>query len=178
MEFHQDNTIQKIKLLYLLEQMEIPLTENNLIDICTSRNTWLTYLDLKEAMIELLQVGFIIEMPVENEESRYSITLDGRSCLAHFYFRIPKDIRDKIISYAQENRMNYKKIQEYVADYTKNKDGTYTVSFKIKESMLSSSLLEIKLKTPTRHSAVEASKKWTDKAPKVYEFIYDNFLDS
>lgn len=181
MEFQQDNTIQKIKLLYLMEQMEIPLTENNLIDICTSRNNWLTYLDLKEAMIELLEVGFIVEMPVENEESRYSITLDGRSCLGHFYFRIPKDTRDQIISYTQENRMNYKKIQEYVSEYSKNKDGTYTVTFKIKESMLAgsfNSLLEVKLKTPTRHSAVEASKKWTDKAPKVYEYIYDNFLDS
>lgn len=181
MDFQQDNTIQKIKLLYLLEQMEIPLTENNLIDICTSRNSWLTYLDLKEAMYELLEVGFIEELPVENEESRYAITVDGRSCLGHFYFRIPKDIRDKIIAYTQENRLNYKKIQEYVSDYAKNKDGTYTVTFKIKESMLagsSNSLLEIKLKAPTRHSAVEASRKWTDKASKVYEFIYDNLLDS
>ncbi len=178
MEFEQDNTIQKIKLLFLLERMEIPLTENNIIDICTSRNNWFTYLDLKEAMMELLQVGFVIENPIENEEPRYTITLEGRKCLSHFYFRIPKDTRDKIITYSQENIMNFKKIQEYVSEYTKNKDGSYTVTLKIKEAMLSNSLLTVKLKTPTRQSAVDASKKWTNKAAQIYEYIYDNLLDN
>ena len=178
MEFHQDNTIQKIKLLFLLEKMEIPLTENNLIDICTSSNNWFTYLDLKEAMFELLQVGFIIENQVENEESRYSITFDGRNCLSHFYFRIPKDTREKMMAYAGENRMNFKRSQEYVSEYSKNNDGSYSVNLKIKEPALTTTLLELKIKTPTRNSAIEASKKWKDKAPQVYEYIYDNLLDN
>ena len=38
LEYTQDNTINKLKLLFLLDKMEIPLTENNIIDICTSRN--------------------------------------------------------------------------------------------------------------------------------------------
>lgn len=177
MEFEQDNTIQKIKLLFLLEKMEIPLTENNLIDICTSRNNWFTYLDLKESMIDLMKVGFICKDEIENEEPRYSITFDGRNCLSHFYFRIPKDVREKMTSFSQDNRMNFKRSQEYVSEYSKNTDGSYSLVLKIKEPMLSNSLLEIKLKTPTRQSAVEASKKWTDKAPQVYEYIYDNFLE-
>ena len=178
MEFHQDNTIQKIKLLFLLEKMEIPLTENNLIDICTSSNNWFSYLDLKEAMFELQQVGFIIENQIENEESRYTITYDGRNCLSHFYFRIPKDTREKMMAYASENRMNFKRSQEYVAEYSKNIDGSYSVNLKIKEPALTTNLLELKIKTPTRQSAIEASKKWTDKAPQLYEFIFDNLLDN
>ena len=89
MEFVQDNTIQKIKLLFVLEKMEIPLTENNMIDICTHSNNWFTYLDLKEALYELMDVKFVYEKKVENEESRYSITVEGRNCLSHFYYRIP-----------------------------------------------------------------------------------------
>ena len=177
MDFEQDNTIQKLKLLFILEKMEIPLTENNIIDLCTSSNDWFTYLDLKEAMYQLLDVKFICENKIENEETRYSITFDGRNCLSHFYFRIPKDTREKITAYAQENRMNFKRSQEYVSEYSKNPDGTYSVTLKIKEPILTSTLLQIKLKAPNRASAVEATKRWTDKAPAIYENIYDNLLD-
>ena len=177
MEFEQDNTIQKLKLLFVLEKMEIPLTENNIIDLCTSSNNWFTYLDLKEAMYELINVKFICENKIENEESRYTITFDGRNCLSHFYFRIPKDMRERITTYAQENRMNFKRSQEYVSEYSKNPDGTYSVILKIKEPILTNTLLQIKLKAPNRASAVEATKRWTDKAPAIYENIYDNLLD-
>ena len=177
MDFEQENTISKLKLLFVLDKMEIPLTENNIIDICTSSNNWFTYLDVKEAMYELLNVKFICEEKIDGEETRYSITFDGRNCLSHFYYRIPQDIREKITNYAQENRMNLKRSQEYVSEYTKNSDGTYSVMLKIKEPILTSSLLEIKLKAPTRQSAVEASKRWTEKAPAIYENIYDSLLD-
>lgn len=177
MDFEQENTISKLKLLFVLDKMEIPLTENNIIDICTSSNNWFTYLDVKEAMYELLNVKFICEEKIDGEETRYSITFDGRNCLSHFYYRIPQDIREKITNYAQENRMNLKRSQEYVSEYTKNTDGTYSVILKIKEPILTSSLLELKLKAPTRQSAVEASKRWTEKAPAIYENIYDSLLD-
>lgn len=178
MEFVQDNTVQKIKLLFVLEKMEIPLTENNMIDICTSSNNWFTYLDLKEALFELMEVGFIFENKFDNEESRYSITYDGRNCLSHFYYRIPKDLRERITNYAQENRMSYKRSQEYLSEYDKNVDGSYTVTLKIKEPMSSNSLLVLKLKTPNRQIALETTKKWADKAPAIYENIYDSLLDN
>ena len=65
MEFIEDNTVEKIKLLFVLERMEIPLTENNIIDICTSSNKWFKYLDLKEAMFQLMGVNFICENKIE-----------------------------------------------------------------------------------------------------------------
>lgn len=174
----QDNIIQKIKLLFILEKMEIPLTEDNLVDICTSSNDWFTFFDLKDTLIKLLQVGMICENQVEGEEARYIITLEGRTCLSHFYFRIPKALRESMMSYANENRIHFKRSQEYVSEYSKNKDGSYTVTLKIKEPALTTTLLEIKLKSPTPQSAVEASKKWKDKAAIIYENIFENLLDN
>ena len=122
--------------------------------------------------------GFIYENKIENEETRYSITFDGRNCLSHFYYRIPKDIRERITAFSQENRMNLKRSQEYVSEYTKNGDSSYMVSLKIKEPMLTNTLLELRIKTPNRQSAQDACKKWTDKAPQIYEYIYENILDN
>ena len=178
MELEQDNTIQKIKLLFVLERMEIPLTENNIVDICTSSNDWFKYLDLKEALYQLIEVGFIYEDKIENEENRYSITFDGRNCLSHFDYRIPKDIREKIQAYAHENRMKLKRSQEYLAEYNKNEDGSYIVTLKIKEPASSNSLMVLNLKTPNRQIALETSKKWANKAPQIYEYIYENLLES
>lgn len=177
MEFIEDNTVEKIKLLFVLERMEIPLTENNIIDICTSSNKWFKYLDLKEAMFQLIEIGFIFENKIVGEEARYSITPEGRECLSHFYYRIPQNTRENIIAYVQENRMSLKRSQEYVSDYKKNDDGSYSVILKIKEPALTSSLLEIKLKSPNRKSAVASAKKWIDKAPAIYENIFENLLD-
>ena len=181
MEIKLENTIEKLKLLFVLEKMEIPLTETNIIDILMDitrdDEEKFSYLYLKEHMYQLLDVKFICENKVESEETRYSITFDGRNCLSHFYFRIPKEIRERITNYAQENRMKYKRSQEYVSEYQKNDDGSYTVTLKIKEPILTNTLLQIKLKTPNRASAVEATKRWRDKAPAVYENIYDTLLD-
>ena len=43
-----DDTTKKLILLYVLDQMEIPLTEESIMAICTNKNDWLEYLDCKE----------------------------------------------------------------------------------------------------------------------------------
>ncbi|HBP43837.1 MAG TPA: hypothetical protein DD621_04130, partial [Clostridiales bacterium] len=79
LEYTQDSTINKLKLLFLLDKMEIPLTENNIIDICTSRNNWINYMDCKEILWQLMEVGFIYKTDNDDGECRYGITLDGRN---------------------------------------------------------------------------------------------------
>ncbi len=177
MEYTPDVTINKLTLLFILDKMEIPLTENSIIDICTSRNKWLNYMECKDILWQLETIGFIYNSDTESEESKYAITVDGRNCLSHFFLRIPISLREQITQFVKENRMSFKRSQEYLSDYSKNADGTYTVVLKIKEPMISQPLLEIKLKTPSRHSAILACKKWKDKASNVFEFLYDSVLD-
>lgn len=177
MEYTPDITTNKLTLLFILDKMEIPLTENSIIDICTSRNNWLNYMECKDILWQLLEVNFIYKTNNNNEEDRYGITIDGRNCLSHFYLRIPKSLREAITVFVKENRMSFKRSQEYVSDYFKNPDGSHTVVLKIKEPLISQPLLEIKLKAPTRHSAIVACKKWKDEAPNIFEFLYDSVID-
>lgn len=187
MEFTPDATVNKLTLLFVMDKMEIPLTENSIIDICTSRNAWLTYMECKEILWQLLEVGFLYDTSAdivatatneEKEEARYGITMDGRNALSHFFMRIPQSLREQITQFVKENRMSFKRSQEYVSDYYKNPDGSHTVVLKIKEPLIPQPLLELKLKTPNRHSAIVACKKWKDKAPNVFEYLYDSILDN
>lgn len=176
-----DETVKKLILLFVLDRMEIPLTEDSIIDICTSRNDWLKYMDCKEALSQLIEVNFICKLDNNGLDSdpkdiRYTITVEGRNCLSHFFNRIRQHTREEITEYAKQNRMVFKRNQEYVYEYFKNNDGSHTVIFRIKDPVLAQSIFEIKLKTSTRSAAVSAGKKWNKKAAQIYEYIFDNLI--
>lgn len=179
MEFVLDGVVNKLILLYTLEKMEIPLTENSIMDICTSRNKWLGYMDCRESLWQLLEAGFIFKQAdptgqTHENDLQYTITYDGRSCLSHYFQRIPVSLREEITSFAKENRATFKRNQEYVSDYYKNNDGTYTIVLKIKDSSSSENLFELKIRANSRSQAVVACKNWRDQAPKVYEYLLEH----
>lgn len=175
--FERDQTTGKLILLWVMEKMEIPLTENSILDICTSRNNWLNYMECKELIWELLNSGFLYKTEEAENEERYTITYEGRNCLSHFYKRIPLSIREKITDYVKLNRMSVKRSQEYLSDYSKNTDGSFTVSLRIRSQLVNEPLFEIKLKAPSRNSAMTACKKWQDLAPNIYENIFETLID-
>lgn len=173
--FVPDNTTMKLILLFVLEKMEIPLTEDSIIDICTSKNSWLRYMDCKDCMWQLLEMGYIAKTNA-GEFDRYNITYDGRNCLSNFYLKIPSTTRDAITTFAKENRMDFKRSQEYVGNYFKNPDGSYTISLKIKDPLETQNLFEMKVVYPSRKSAIDATKKWKNTAPQIFEYVYDTLL--
>lgn len=180
MDFIADSTVKKLILLFVLDKMEIPLSENSIIDICTSRNNWLKFLDCKEALTQLVDVKFICKLNNDVDQDprdiRYGITVEGRNCLSHFFNRIRQSTREEIAEYAKQNRMVFKRSQEYVYDYFKNPDGSHTVVFRIKEPLLAQPMFEIRLKTSTRSAAVNAGKKWCKKAAQIYEHVFENLI--
>lgn len=182
MKIIYNDIVDKLKVLFILEKMEIPLTKNSLLEIVT-RDTWLniTYMDCIEIISQLLETNFIF--PIEEnithpEDIKYAITYTGRECLSHFYQRIPVSVREAIVSFAKENRMTFKRNQEYLSEYSKNPDGSYKVTLRIKEPLVNMSLLEVNLKAPNKSTAISACTKWTKKAANIFEFLYDNFIDS
>ena len=181
MDYVPNEMVKKLILLFVLDRMEIPLTEESVMDICTNRNSWLGYLDCKEALNQLLKVNFVCKLDSategENKDERYAITNEGRNCVANFFERIRKSTREEISEYAKQNRMVFKRNQEYVCEYFKNKDGTHTVVFRIKQPELTSPFFEIRLRTSTRKEAVLAAKKWREKAAQVYEYINENLIE-
>ncbi len=177
MEFTPDETVNKLILLFVLDKMEIMLTENSIIDICTSRNSWMNYMDCIVILHELLDANFIYNASPNNDEARYGITYQGRECLSHFFARIPQSLREDITTFARDKRLDFKRSQEYVSEYAKNEDGSYTVTLKIKEPSMVQPLLEVRIKTPNRNTAILTCKKWGDQAPNVFEYLYDTLIE-
>lgn len=173
----QDSTLNKLILLFVFEKMEIPVSEETLVELCSSDNEWIpNYLECKETLLQLLDAGFVYATTTNAQTGPlYTITPDGRVCLAHFFIRIPSSIREDITEFTKENRVRYRKKQEYLSDYKKNPDGSYTVNLKIIEP--AQPVLEINLVVPDRHKAKWIFQNWKENAPQVYASLYSQLVE-
>ena len=155
----------------------MPLTEESLSDLCCNANTWLNYMDFKLALEKLIEANFVHRTNKNSSTAPlYTITPEGRVCLAHFFVKLPSSLREIISNCVKINRLSYRRKQEYFSDYYKNADGTYTVALKILEPTQQESTLEIKLNVPTRSNAKYIYTKWEDKAANAFQIIYDYLL--
>jgi len=171
-----DSTLVKLIILYAMDKMDVALEEDVLTDLCTSDNAWMNYMDCKDALAALEEVSFILKKTQQNKII-YSITHEGRMCLANFYTRIPFSQRDEIYTAIKNNRMKYRRRQEYLSDYYRNSDQTYTVHLRIMKPGCEGTLVELKMVVDSLETATYIYKNWQDRAGSVYSALCDNLLD-
>lgn len=174
MDVKDDEISNKLILLFVIENMDIPVTENTLVEMCTSWNVWLTYMDCKQALAQLLETGFLCQ-ETHNKVTYYSLTNDGRTCLANFFMRIPTSLRMEISEYVEEHRMYFRRKQEYFKNFYQNSDGTCTVMLRIYDPIKPT--LDIKMRVANRKTANQIYHKWEEKAALVYSTLYELLID-
>ena len=109
MQVKGDALLNKLILLFVFDKMECPLTENTIIDMCCSSNNWISYMDCKPIINQLLDNGFIYSLNQNWGDQLYSITPNGRVCLADFFVQIPTSIRENISQFVKANSLKYRK---------------------------------------------------------------------
>lgn len=166
--------LNKLILLFLFDKMEAPMTEETILEICTSANNWISYMDCKPLIGRLRNSELIYDVSTSGKPL-YAITADGRICLANYFIKIPISLREEISLFVKNNRGKFRKKQECFADYFMNMDGTYTVHLKIIEP--AQPLMELKFVVPSRQIAKNIYRSWEDKAADFYALIYDNLVD-
>lgn len=169
-----DSTIQKLIVLFVFDTMEMPLTEETVVDICYYDIACMQFIDCKESLTNLLDAGLLCAAGSAGKPL-YSITRDGAECLSHFYTRIPSHLREKITAYGKENRLRLRKKQEYFSDYFRNEDGSYTVILKITD--MNNVIMELKLLVSNRSNAKWITKNWCDKASVVYGMLHEQIME-
>ena len=174
MPIQGDNFLNKLILLFVFDKMEVPLSKTTIESMCCQVNKWLNFMDCAPTLAQLQDNDFIYKLE-SSSPALYAITPNGRVCLAEFFVSIPTSTREDISRFVKQNRNDYKRKQEYVADYYMNKDGTYTVFLKILEPI--GSQFELKLVVPSRQIAKNIYRKWEDKAETVYSAVYENLVD-
>lgn len=174
MELEDNNLVNKLVLLFVFDKMGMPVTEKTLLEMCASRNNWINYMESIECLSELVSAGFVFKTSNDRNDY-YTVTTSGRECLDSFFTRIPASKRAEIADFIKENRMTYKRAQEYFRGYYKNDDGSYTVHLKILDPTRTT--MELKLNVANRSVAKTVYNKWDGTAAEVYSMIYEKLID-
>ena len=174
MDNQDNNIVNKLTVLFFIDKMDVPLTEGTILEVCYYQNPWLEYMDCIQALNQLSDSGFVYKTTHENTVY-YSITPDGRSCLSHFYSRVPSSVRADIAEFVKENRALYRRKQEYSNSYRLNADKTYTCTLKIVDSMKTT--LDLKINVANKEVAKSVAKKWENKAAQIYTMLYEQLVD-
>ena len=178
MEQSEEELLNKLIVLFVFDKMDIALDEKTIINICYMQNGWMMPLYCMDAIQKLAKSNFIHQISRGREKGRekmYTLTPDGRVCLANFYSRIPESLRQEISDYVKTNRMSFKRQQEFLHTYYKNADGTYTVWLRVVEP--SSTLLDLKLVVANNKTAKNIHENWEKKASSVYLMLHDNLIE-
>ena len=169
-----ETSINKLIILFVFDKMESTLSERTIVDMCSSTNNWMGYMDCVNVIHKLIDDNFIYIVN-EDEDTLYTITPDGRETLANFYINIPKSVRKEISQFVKKNSTRYRNRQECSSDYYQNLDGSFTVALKILAPV--QPLLELKFVVPDKKTAKAIYKKWEEKAADLYSVIYENLFD-
>lgn len=173
---HDEGTNNKLLILFVLDKLEMPISEELLLQICSIDNIWIPYLYCKQIIQELIASGFITKVQTGGNNQLVALTTDGRTCLSHFYNDIPVSVREDVAEFIKEQRISYRKKQEFIADYFRNSDGSFTVTLKILE--ISQPLVDLKFVVANRAIATSIYNSWNEKAPEVYRALYDILVES
>ncbi|MCH5160445.1 MAG: DUF4364 family protein [Clostridiales bacterium] len=174
MEQSEEELRNKLIVLFVFDKMDIALSEKTIINICYTQNGWMMPIYCMDAIQKLVKANFI-HPTTRGREKMYTLTPDGRVCLANFYSRLPESLRQEISDYVKTNRMSFKRQQEYMHTYYKNNDGTYTVWLRIVEP--SSTLLDLKFVVPNNRTAKNIHENWEKKASNVYLMLHDQLVE-
>ena len=85
-----ETSVNKLILLFVFDKMESALSERTIIDMCSTSNDWINYMDCMMIISQLLEDGFICTVET-NDDTLYTITPDGRSCLCKLLYQYPQE---------------------------------------------------------------------------------------
>ena len=73
MQVKGDALVNKLILLFVFDKMEVPLSENTVLDMCCGANAWISYMDCKPLLGTLLDHSFIYVASEQGNDPLYGL---------------------------------------------------------------------------------------------------------
>ena len=170
----EPKTLYKLMNLYMLKQVNFPLTDAQLTDFFLEHE-YTTYFTLQQALNELLESG-LIRMHSNHSTTRYEITREGEETLEFFGKNISPAIIDDMDQYLRENRFRIRNEAGVIADFYKSTNQDYIVHCEIREGK--TVLLDVSLSVPDREQAEAMCSQWEKKNQDIYSYVMKTLMTS
>ena len=165
-------TLYKLMNLYMLKQVNFPLTNAQLTNFFTEHE-YTTYFTLQQALNELEDAGLIHKEPSHNS-TRYEITREGEETLNFFGKNISPAIVNDMDQYLKENKFRLREEVGTSADYYKATGQDNIVHCEVREGK--TVLIRLDLALPDKEQAEAMCSNWKEKSQEIYSFAMKTLL--
>ena len=158
------HTLYKLILLYLLNRVEIPLT-NGQICAFVAEEQYTDYFTVQETLADMVETK-LLEPEIVRNSTFYHLTESGKETLSYFKDEISTAIRKDIEAYLKENKMKLRNENAVLADYNNLEEGGFLVKLQIKEK--ESFIVDMSLIVQEERRAIMMCDNWKKKSSEIY----------
>lgn len=165
-------TLYKLMNLYMLHQVNFPLTNAQLSNFFLDRE-YTTYFTLQQALNELLDAGLVKKETMRNS-SRYEITKEGEETLEFFGKNISPAIVSDMDEYLRQNRFRMRNEVGLISDFYKSTNQDYIVHCEVREGK--AVLVNLDISVPDKEQAEIMCNHWKDRSQEIYAYVMKSLM--
>ena len=165
-------TLYKLMNLYMLHQVNFPLTNAQLSNFFLDRE-YTTYFTLQKALNELLDAGLVKKETMRNS-SRYEITKEGEETLEFFGKNISPAIVSDMNEYLKQNRFRMRNEVGLISDFYKSTNQDYIVHCEVREGK--AVLVNLDISVPDKEQAEIMCNHWKDRSQEIYAYVMKSLM--
>ena len=165
-------TLYKLMNLYMLKQVNFPLTNAQLSNFFLDRE-YTTYFTLQKALNELLDAGLVKKETMRNS-SRYEITKEGEETLEFFGKNISPAIVSDMDEYLKQNRFRMRNEVGLISDFYKSTNQDYIVHCEVREGK--AVLVNLDISVPDKEQAEIMCNHWKDRSQEIYAYVMKSLM--
>ena len=165
-------TLYKLMNLYMLHQVNLPLTNAQLSNFFLDRE-YTTYFTLQQALNELLDAGLVKKETMRNS-SRYEITKEGEETLEFFGKNISPAIVSDMDEYLKQNRFRMRNEVGLISDFYKSTNQDYIVHCEVREGK--AVLVNLDISVPDKEQAEIMCNHWKDRSQEIYAYVMKSLM--
>ena len=165
-------TLYKLMNLYMLHQVNFPLTNAQLSNFFLDRE-YTTYFTLQQALNELLDAGLVKKETMRNS-SRYEITKEGEETLEFFGKNISPAIVSDMDEYLKQYRFRMRNEVGLISDFYKSTNQDYIVHCEVREGK--AVLVNLDISVPDKEQAEIMCNHWKDRSQEIYAYVMKSLM--
>jgi len=165
-------TLTKLIILYMLHKAGTPVLKTQVFGFIMEKD-YTNYFTLMQACSELCDAKFIETRMILNGP-HLAILEDGEATLKSFSDRISQAIKDDVVQYFHDNKIDVKSSRNVNTNYYKAGRSEYVAELALKEE--DSELLMLRIAMPTEEAVRAMCENFEEKSDELFGLIVDKLL--
>lgn len=174
MKSNSKTTQDKLKLLYILNYINLPLTNVEVSNYILEYDIW-DYFTLQALLNALCDAKFVT-LKSKVGHDYYSVSQAGKAALDMFKEKLPEYFISEVKSHFSHIKKQIEKKRDLFGHYYKRKDDEYIVYLQVIENK--TTIFNLSVNVPTEEIAKNIVKKWDDKPEDIFGQIITTLTET